>query len=116
LLDRGELDAAEKYFLHAVELNPSAWMACYKMGRLELRRGNLSEALKWAKKAEEIETQVPVIYDLLGQIHIQQKDYASAVKDVDAYIQLEQNPQKASEARQLRDKLADLTQKPQPPN
>jgi tetratricopeptide (TPR) repeat protein len=79
--DKGDLDASKAQFRRALELNPSARSISPKMG---------------------------TIYDLLDQIRVEQKDYASAVRDLDAYIQREQDDAKVAQARELRKKIQQL--------
>ena len=109
--DRSEFEAAKTQLRRALELNPSAWMACYKLGDIAYRERNLSEAETWAGKAKQIETNMPMVYELLAQVHVQQKKYASAVEDIDAYLKLESNASKVAQAKELREKLQQLIEK-----
>jgi len=106
--DRGDLEAAKTQLHRALELNPSAWMACYKLGDIAYREKNLTDAESWTGKAKLIEANMPMVYELLAQIHVQQKKYASAVQDLDAYIKLEPDSAKATQAKELREKLQQL--------
>jgi tetratricopeptide (TPR) repeat protein len=106
--DTGDLDAAKSQLHRALELNPSAWMACYKLGDIAYREKSYWEAETWAGKAKAIESRMAMVYELLAQIHVAQKNYLSAVEDLDAYLQLEQDKAKAAQASELRDKLQQL--------
>lgn len=106
--DTGDLDAAKSQLHRALELNPSAWMACYKLGDIAYREKNYSEAETWAGKAKALESKMAMVYELLAQIHVAEKNYPSAVEDLDAYLQLEQDKAKAAQASELRDKLQQL--------
>ena len=105
LFDRGDLNAAELQFHHALELNPSAWMACYKLGEIAYRQGDLTPAETWAKKAKQMQTELPMIDQLLLQIHMKQNNYAAAIEDIDAYLELDSTSENADRLRELREKL-----------
>lgn len=105
LLDRGDLDGAELQFQHALKLNPSAWMACYKLGEIAYRRGDLTQAETWAKKAKQMQTDLPMMDQLLLQVHIKQKNYGAAIEDINAYLELDSVSENADRLRELREKL-----------
>ena len=111
LLDKGDLAGASAQFHHALELNPSAWMACLKLGDVAYRQGNYPEAENWAKKAGEIEPTKPMVHQLLVEIHAKQKNYPAAIEDIDAYLALDPDSANAARLRELREKLQALAPK-----
>jgi tetratricopeptide (TPR) repeat protein len=105
LLDRGDLVGASAQLHHALEVNPAAWMACLKLGDIAYRQGNYPEAETWAKKAGQIEPTMPMVHQLLAEIHIKQKDYPAAIEDIDAYLALDADSANAVRLKELRVKL-----------
>jgi Tfp pilus assembly protein PilF len=103
--DRGDLGAAKAQFQRGLAANPSQWIACYKLGQIEYRQKNLTEAEVWAEKAKQLAPKMAMIYELRAQIHVGQKNYAAALKDLDAYVQIEQDSGKLAWARDLREKI-----------
>jgi len=92
LLDLDELNLAAAYFYNAV--------ANYQLGKIE-------EAEKSAHKAEhcDLRTTVPQLHVLLAQISTQKKDYATAVSELQAYLDLVPH---AKNGDQIREQLARL--------
>ncbi len=111
LFDRRDLEGAESQFLHALEQNPSAWIACYKLGEIAYRRGDLEQAESWAKKAKQLETDSPMMDQLLIEVHIKQKNYPAAIQDIDAYLENDPISENADRMRELQEKLKSLTDK-----
>ena len=111
LFDRNHLDAAESQFRHAMDLNPAAWLAYYKMGEIAFSRGDLLQAETWANKAKQLETDQPMMDQLLMEVHIKQKNYPAAIKDIDAYLELDPISANADRLRDLQEKLKSMDQK-----
>jgi tetratricopeptide (TPR) repeat protein len=108
LFDRGDLKGAEEQFLHALEFNPSAWMACYKLGEIAYRRDDLSQAEALATKAKHMQGAGPMVDQLLAEVHIKQKNYTEAIRDIDAYLALDPVSENANRLKELKEKLKGL--------
>ena len=102
LLDRGELSAAEKSIRRGIELSPQFWLGFYELGRALLDQHNIAEAQKSAEQAKALAPLTPVVYRLLSNIHLQQKDYPALIEDLDAYIKLDPDSPAGVRAKQMR--------------
>ncbi|HEY2458393.1 MAG TPA: carboxypeptidase regulatory-like domain-containing protein [Candidatus Acidoferrum sp.] len=104
-LDRGETEAGEKQIRHGLDLSPSAWMGYYQLGKLEAIRGNLDIAETFADQARQFAPATAIVYQLLANIHVNQKNYLAAMDDMDAYVWLDPNSAAGLRARELRAQL-----------
>ena len=102
LVEKGELDAGEKSLRRGVELNPHSWMGFYELGKLELSRDRLASALECAERAKGLSPGTPIIYRLLANIHLRQKDYRDLLDDLDDYIKLDPHSPAGVRAQQMR--------------
>jgi Tfp pilus assembly protein PilF len=102
LLENGDANAGEKAIRRGVELNPNSWLGFYELGKLELRRGQIDPALKAAARAKMLAPTTPIVYRLLSNIHLQQKNYDALLGDLDAYIRLDPDSTAGVRAKQLR--------------
>ena len=106
MLDRSEFAEGEKTVRQGLELNPQYWLGHYELGRALLSQHKISEALKSADQAKSLAPSAPVVYRLLSNIHLQQKDYPALLADIDAYIKLDPNSAAGIRAKQLREQVA----------
>ena len=106
LLENGEGTAGEKAIRRGVELNPNSWLGFYELGKLELNRGQLDKALHSAERARVLSPSTPIVYRLLSNIHLQQKNYTALLRDLDAYIRLDPDSAAGVRAAQLREQVA----------
>jgi tetratricopeptide (TPR) repeat protein len=105
LLDRGQSAEGEKTLRRGVELSPDFWMGHYQLGRALLNQEKVSEALKSAEQARSLSPGTAVIYRLLSNIHLRQKDYAALLQDIDAYIKLDPDSPAGIRAKALREQV-----------
>ena len=105
LLENGDATTGEKAVRRGVELNPNSWLGFYELGKLELNRGQLDEALHSAERAKVISPSTPIVYRLLSNIHVQQKNYGALLGDLDAYIRLDPDSAAGIRAAQLREQI-----------
>ena len=52
-LEKGDMEAAEKWLLKAAESSTSGGVIYYNLGELKLAKGDTEEAAKWYQKAAE---------------------------------------------------------------
>jgi tetratricopeptide (TPR) repeat protein len=112
LLDRGDTSEAEQCIRRGLQLNPRLWLGHYELGRALLQQNHLADALASAEKARQLAPNVPIVYRLLSNIHLQQKDYPALLADLDTYLTLDPSSPAGLRAKQLRDQL----QQNQPPS
>ena len=114
LVEKGEAGEGEKAIRRGVELNPNSWMGFYELGKLDLGRDHLDLALKSAERARALAPNTPIVYRLLANIHMRQKNYADLVGDLDAYIKLDPNSPAGLRAAQMRQQITQEIAKQSP--
>jgi tetratricopeptide (TPR) repeat protein len=106
LLDRGQSAEGEKTLRRGIELSPDFWLGHYELGRTLLNQEKLSEALKSGEQARSLSPGTAIIYRLLSNIHLREKDYAALLQDIDAYIKLDPDSPAGIRAKALREQVA----------
>jgi tetratricopeptide (TPR) repeat protein len=106
LIEKGDIDTGEKAVRRGLELNPKSWKGFYELGKLDLGRNRLDSALKSAEQARSLAPNVPIIYRLLANIHIRQKNNQELLNDLDAYIKLDPDSPASLRAVQMREQIA----------
>jgi Tfp pilus assembly protein PilF len=102
LVEKGDVEAGEKTIRRGVELNPSSWMGFYELGKLDLNRSRLESGLQSAERARSLAPNTPIIYRLLANIHMRQKNYPGLLRDLDAYVKLDPDSPAGLRAKQMR--------------
>jgi tetratricopeptide (TPR) repeat protein len=80
-------------------------MGYYQLGKLEAIRGNLDIAETFADQARQFAPATAIVYQLLANIHVDQKNYLAAMDDMDAYVRLDPNSAAGLRAKELRAQL-----------
>jgi hypothetical protein len=106
MLDRRDFVQGEKTVRHGVELNPDYWLGQYELGRALLNLDRVAEALKSADRAKSLAPSAAVVYRLLSNIHLRQKDYPALLADIDSYVKLDPDSPAGIRAKQLREQVA----------
>jgi tetratricopeptide (TPR) repeat protein len=114
LIEKGDIAEGEKNIRHGVELNPKAWRGFYELGKLELGRNHLDAALKSAEQAKALAPNAPMVYRLLANIHLREKNNQALLGDLDAYIKLDPNSPAGVRAAQMREELVGQGSGPKP--
>jgi len=102
LVEKGDVEAGETTIRRGVELNPSSWMGFYELGKLDLNRNRLESGLQSAERARSLAPNTPIIYRLLANIHMRQKNYPDLLSDLDAYVKLDPDSPAGLRAKQMR--------------
>jgi tetratricopeptide (TPR) repeat protein len=87
-------------------LNPGSWMGFYELGKLDLSRNHLESAQKSAEQARSLAPNTPIIYRLLANIHMRQKNYPGLLSDLDAYVKLDPDSPAGVRAKQMRQEVS----------
>ena len=106
LLEKGDIEAGEKAVRRGVELNSNSWRGFYELGKLDFGRDHLDQALASAERAKSLAPNIPIIYRLLANIHMRQKNYTDLLGDLDAYIKLDPDSPAGLRAVQMREQVA----------
>ena len=107
MLDRLDFAQGEKTLRRGVELNPDYWLGQYELGRALLNQDKLAEALKSADQAKSLAPSAAIVYRLLSNIHLRQKDYPALLADIDSYVKLDPDSAAGIRAKQLRAQVAE---------
>jgi cytochrome c-type biogenesis protein CcmH/NrfG len=65
-----KIDEGLDYAKRAIEVDPSNGMACYFLGRIRLRRNELTEALAMLEKAAQLAPQAHEVQFTLSQVYV----------------------------------------------
>jgi len=103
--DQGKYQAAEPVARQAIALDSTAWGGFFELARSLMGLKRVSEAETSAQQARDLSPQTPQIYLVLANIHALQRNYPSAVQDLDAYLKLVPDSQNSDSVRRTRDKL-----------
>jgi tetratricopeptide (TPR) repeat protein len=77
-------------------------MGYYQLGKLEALGGHLDEAEKRAEQARQFAPATAIIYQLLANIHMKQKNFAALLDDIDDYLRLDPDSPAGLRAKQIR--------------
>jgi len=105
LLEKGDFTGAEKTLRRGAELNPGSWETQYELGRALLGENRLDDAEKAAEQAKTLSPASAIVYRLLSNIHLRQKNYPALLQDLDAYIKLDPDSPAGLRAKQMRDQV-----------
>jgi Tfp pilus assembly protein PilF len=105
LLDQGNSAAGEKAIRRGLQLNPGFWLGHYELGRVLLNAKHIREAQDSAEQARLLAPTTAIVYRLLANIHLQQKDYPSLLQDIDDYLKLDPDSPAALRASELRQQI-----------
>jgi tetratricopeptide (TPR) repeat protein len=106
MLERGDTAQGEKAVRRGIELSPNFWLGHYELGRVLFTENKLPDALKSAEQAKSLAPSAAIVYRLLSNIHLQQKDYTALLADIDAYLKLDPDSPAGIRAKQLRELVA----------
>jgi tetratricopeptide (TPR) repeat protein len=106
LLNAGKADEGEKDVRHGIELSPNFWLGYYELGRALMNKNQVADAEKAAEQARSLAPNSPLVYRLLANVHMAEKNYPALLQDLDAYIKLDPDSPAGLRAKQLRDQVA----------
>jgi Flp pilus assembly protein TadD len=102
LIDKGDNAGAEKMILQGLELSPKFWLGYYELGRAYLAENRLADAKKAGEQARSLMPSAAIVYRLLANIHMREKDYEALLVDIDTYVKLDPNSPAGAHAKQMR--------------
>jgi Flp pilus assembly protein TadD len=105
LLDQGNSAEGEKAVRRGIQLNPNFWLGHYELGRALVNEKRIHEAQDSAEHARLLAPGTAIVYRLLANIHLQQKDYAALLQDIDEYLRLDPDSPAGLRAKELREQI-----------
>lgn len=106
MLNGGDVSQGEKTIRRGLELNPKFWLGHYELGRALLDENKISDAQKSAERAVALAPNAPLVYRLLANVHLKEKDYPALLHDLDAYIKLDPDSPAGVRAKELRTQVS----------
>jgi tetratricopeptide (TPR) repeat protein len=106
LLDQGNSPEGEKAIRRGLQLSPNFWLGHYELGRALLNQKHIREAQDSAEHARQLAPGTAIVYRLLANIHLQQKNYPALLQDIDEYLALDPDSPAGLRAKELRDQIA----------
>jgi len=105
LLDQNHRNEGERVIRHGLDVDPVAWLGHYELGRALLSSNKVADAEKSAMQARALQPKAPVVYRLLANIHIREKNSAALLEDLNSYIKLDPDSPAGFRAKQMRDQV-----------
>jgi tetratricopeptide (TPR) repeat protein len=102
LLDKGNNAGGGKMIRRGLELSPNFWLGYYELGRACLAENNLEDAKKAGEQARSLMPHAAIIYRLLANIHMREKDYPALLADIDTYLKIDPNGAADAHAKEMR--------------
>jgi tetratricopeptide (TPR) repeat protein len=102
LLDKADNAGGEKMIRRGLDLSPNFWLGYYELGRACLAENQLAEAKKAGEQARSLMPNAAIIYRLLANVHIREKDYPALLDDIDAYLRIDPNSPAGAHAKEMR--------------
>jgi tetratricopeptide (TPR) repeat protein len=118
LLDNRNFPEGEKSIRRGIELSPDSWLGHYELGRALLNQDRIADAEKAALQARSLAPNAAIIYRLLSNIHLRQKNYPALLGDIDAFLKLDPASPAGIRAKQMRQEVQqkiDADKRPNPP-
>ena len=89
----------------ALQTDAGSWQGSFELARALFGLKQMDEAEQSAIHARDRNPDNPAIQILLANIHMNQRNYSSAVKDIDAFLKIAPAGPDAEQARKRRDQL-----------
>jgi Carboxypeptidase regulatory-like domain/Tetratricopeptide repeat len=102
LLDKADNAGGEKMIRRGLELSPNFWLGYYELGRACLAQNHLADAKKAGEQARSLMPHAAIVYRLLANIHMREKDYPALLADIDAYLKIDPNSAAGAHAKEMR--------------
>jgi tetratricopeptide (TPR) repeat protein len=102
LTDMKRYEEAESVSRRGVSVDASSWRGPFELARALTALKKTDEAEKSAQKSRDLMPDNPPVYLLLANIHIQRKDYAALLRDLDDYLRLAPVGSEADQARKTK--------------
>ena len=102
LLDKADNAEGEKMIRHGLELSPNFWLGYYELGRACLGENQIAEAKTAAEQARSLMPSAAIVYRLLANVHMREKDYPALLQDIDTYLKIDPNSAAGAHAREMR--------------
>ena len=110
LTDTKRFEEAESSARRGISIDSTSWRGPFELARALTGQKKTDEAEKNAQQARDLMPDNPPVYLLLANIHIQRKDYAALIRDLDDYLRLSPGGPEADQARKTRERAQGILQ------
>jgi len=112
LTDTKRFKEAEAVSRRGISVDSSSWRGPFELARALTALKQPEEAEKSAQQSRDLMPDNPPVYLLLANIHIQRKDYAALLRDLDDYLRLAPIGPEADQARKTRERVQAIVSAP----
>jgi tetratricopeptide (TPR) repeat protein len=106
MLNKGDNNGGELTIRHGIELSPNFWFGYYELGRVLLNKNDVAGAEKAGLQARSLAPGAPMVYRLLANVHLTEKNYPALLDDLDQYIKLDPDSPAGQRAKEMRTEVA----------
>lgn len=106
MLNKGDNNGGEITIRHGIELSPNFWFGYYELGRALLNKNDVAGAEKAGLQARSLAPDAPLVYRILANVHLTEKNYPALLDDLDEYIKLDPNSPAGQRAKEMRTEIA----------
>ena len=89
LLTTQRYPEADELLKQVIQSSPSDFFGYYLFGEMRLQEGLNEEALRYTKKAAELEPGYAATHANLGKLYVRSNDYAAAIRELERAVQLD---------------------------
>jgi tetratricopeptide (TPR) repeat protein len=102
---QGKYQQAEPLARQAIALDDSVWNSYFELARSLVGLRRAAEAETTALRARDLAPKNPQVFLVLANVHVLEENYHAAVRDFDAYLELEPDAPNNEAVRRTRDGL-----------
>ena len=102
LCDQGSFRDAEKVIRRGMETDMTSWKGHLFLGQALFGQDRLDEAEKNVRKALSLKPDLASAYVLMANIHIRERSYSDAIKELDTYLRFRPDGPASQQAREVR--------------
>ena len=111
--DQGRYAEAEPIARQGVRLEETSWRSYLALARALAGLKHAPEAEICATRASELKPDNPEIFLVLGNIHIQQRNYSAVIRDFDTFLKLEPAGARSDQVRKSEEQARQALRKTQ---
>jgi tetratricopeptide (TPR) repeat protein len=112
LTDTKRFKEGETLSRRGISIDSTSWRGPFELARALTALKQTDEAEKTAQQSRDLMPDNPPVYLLLANIHIQRKDYAALLRDLDDYLRLAPFGPEADQARKTRERAQAIVNAP----
>lgn len=116
LVDENRFAEAEPVARDGIRLSEKSWRSYLALARAQAGMKHTADAEVSATKASELKPDNPEVFLVLGNIHIQQHNYAAVIRDFDTFLKLEPTGARSNLVRQSQEQARQALLKTQAHN